>query len=42
MYRLAWFIAGCIAAYIASGYVEGFLRTDADAESGKEAEGGVL
>jgi hypothetical protein len=44
MYRLAWFIAGCVAAYIASGYVEGLTEeTDADKEEKgrKKAAGGA-
>jgi hypothetical protein len=36
MYRLAWFIAGCVAAYIASGYVEGLLDDEGDTEDCKD------
>jgi hypothetical protein len=35
MYRLAWFLAGCVAAYIASGYVEGLMADENDAEDSK-------
>jgi hypothetical protein len=35
MYRLAWLIAGCVAAYIASGYVEGLMDDESDTEESK-------
>lgn len=33
MFRLAWFIAGAVVGYIASGYVEGFMGDEQSEES---------
>jgi hypothetical protein len=46
MYRLAWFIAGCVVSYIASGYIEGLMDegndSKADVDAGvKKAPGGA-
>lgn len=44
MYRLAWFVAGCVFSYIASGYVEGLTdeSPDDDADNtSKKASGGA-
>ena len=40
MYRIAYFVAGCIVGYIASGYVEGFFEAEGQENipSGKENE----
>jgi hypothetical protein len=42
MYRLAWIIAGCVAAYIGTGYIAGLKSgSDAEAENAQRAEGGT-
>lgn len=40
MYRIAYFVAGCIVGYIASGYVEGFFEAEnrENIPSSKETE----
>jgi hypothetical protein len=42
MYRLAWIIAGCVAAYIGSGYIAGFKSgSTVEAEIPQKEEGGT-
>jgi hypothetical protein len=36
MYRLVWFLAGCVVSYIASGYVEGLTDDNSQSEKNKE------
>jgi hypothetical protein len=36
MYRLAWFLAGAVFSYIASGYVEGWLEDEENKEDKPE------
>ncbi len=38
MFRLALFIAGCVAGYVASGYVDGLLEETEETDSSTSQE----
>ncbi|WP_156908139.1 hypothetical protein [Desulfovibrio cuneatus] len=38
MHKLLWFLAGAVASYIASGYVEGLVEDDSKEEP-RQAQG---
>ena len=40
MFRIALFVAGCVAGYIASGYLDGLLNTEEESQPSTQKEVG--